>query len=166
MSATRRAAVARRVISSSLNSSDFVGFAMMLHTLEKAYPPAGRCIYCNKTSGPLSREHIIPYALGGRLTLPKATCPVCQKITCRIEDFVARRWLGRFRKRLTLPSQTRKSRQETDFDVRVHHHGGAIKMVNVDIEDYPRILGLPVLPEPAMLGWAPTREPSRPIQSN
>ncbi len=50
------------------------------------YPPVGRCIYCGAVNGPLSREHIVPYALGGNWILQKASCAECAKKTCQTES--------------------------------------------------------------------------------
>ena len=42
----------------------------------------GHCIYCLADSVPLSREHIVPYALNGELVLPKAeSARPCHRIT-------------------------------------------------------------------------------------
>jgi hypothetical protein len=55
----------------------------------------GRCIYCDETSPPLTREHVLPRGLGGDdspecsdtpLVLRDASCARCQNITKRIEQ--------------------------------------------------------------------------------
>lgn len=47
----------------------------------KTYRPGPmRCIYCTKYDGELSKEHIIPKKLGGKLVLHKASCKACAKI--------------------------------------------------------------------------------------
>lgn len=49
----------------------------------------GKCIYCGRTDGPLSREHIIPKGLNGEWTLIEASCEYCREITSRFErDFL------------------------------------------------------------------------------
>ncbi len=58
------------------------------------FPPAKQCIYCGKTDGNLTDEHIIPLSLGGRYILPKATCQTCQNYTSKMELAVARHYLG------------------------------------------------------------------------
>lgn len=50
-------------------------FHLPSHT-EKIYQPVNVCIYCGGT-GALSDEHIIPFGLGGRWVLPKASCAEC-----------------------------------------------------------------------------------------
>lgn len=51
--------------------------------------PVGACIYCGATDN-LSDEHVVPFALGGNLVLPDASCPRCAKITSRFERRVLR----------------------------------------------------------------------------
>lgn len=58
------------------------------------YQPADRCIYCGTVNDSLTREHIIPYALGGDLVLPKSSCETCQKITSKNEFKIARQLYG------------------------------------------------------------------------
>lgn len=46
--------------------------------------PLGRCMYCLAPGGPgvvLTEEHLVPRALGGRLTLRDAVCEPCRRIT-------------------------------------------------------------------------------------
>ena len=53
------------------------------------YQPLGRCMYCLAAGGAgveLSEEHLIPRALGGRLTLPDAVCEPCRRLTGRLEQ--------------------------------------------------------------------------------
>ena len=50
------------------------------------YAPLGRCLYCLASGVPLTEEHLIPRALGGRLTLPDAVCEPCRRITGRLEQ--------------------------------------------------------------------------------
>jgi hypothetical protein len=56
------------------------------------YGPIGRCIYCGCLGGTkgLSDEHIVPYSLGGRAELLKASCSECAKETSRLERYLAR----------------------------------------------------------------------------
>jgi hypothetical protein len=53
------------------------------------YAPLGHCLYCLVTAGngvALTEEHLIPRALGGRLTLRDAVCEPCRRITGRLEQ--------------------------------------------------------------------------------
>jgi uncharacterized Fe-S cluster-containing radical SAM superfamily enzyme len=58
------------------------------------FDPIGECIYCGTKEGPLSREHIIPFALNGDRILPEASCTACGKITGKIEQYVTKTMLA------------------------------------------------------------------------
>ena len=51
-----------------------------------AYQRVGQCIYCDSRKGKLTKEHIIPYALGGIPFLWKASCARCRKETGDFEE--------------------------------------------------------------------------------
>lgn len=84
----------------------------------RVFPAVGRCIYCDSTDS-LSDEHIVPYFLRGKMTLPASSCETCRKVTHRFETAVAeatkmvraqwkmpsrkRSWRGLFAKGLTNP---------------------------------------------------------------
>jgi hypothetical protein len=72
------------------------------------YAPAGKCIYCGRTVGRLTIEHIIPQSLGGNLLLPKATCGSCSKITEGFETAVSRNFFWPIRTQMRFPSKKRK----------------------------------------------------------
>jgi hypothetical protein len=50
------------------------------------HAPLGRCLYCLSSGVPLTEEHLIPRALGGRATLRDAVCEPCRRITGRLEQ--------------------------------------------------------------------------------
>jgi len=50
------------------------------------HAPLGRCLYCLASGVPLTEEHLIPRALGGRRTLRDAVCEPCRRITGRLEQ--------------------------------------------------------------------------------
>ena len=47
--------------------------------------PLACCMYCLATGVPRTEEHLIPQALGGRLTLRDAVCEPCRRLTGRLE---------------------------------------------------------------------------------
>lgn len=58
------------------------------------HAPLGRCMYCLATAGAglaLTEEHLLPRALGGRLTLRDAVCEPCRRITGRLEQLTLAR---------------------------------------------------------------------------
>lgn len=74
------------------------------------YAPVGCCIYCGTTAGELTKEHIVPFGLGGNLILPKASCRDCATVTGGVEHFCLRPMLGPFRIRLALPTRRPEER--------------------------------------------------------
>jgi hypothetical protein len=64
----------------------------------------GVCIYCGATAG-LTREHVLPYGLGGDLVLKDASCPECSKETSKLELRLLRGHWWPYRQFLGLPSR-------------------------------------------------------------
>ncbi|HEY9024102.1 MAG TPA: HNH endonuclease, partial [Burkholderiaceae bacterium] len=52
----------------------------------RRHAPLGRCLFCLAKGVPLTEEHLVPRALGGRLTLRDAVCEPCRRITGRHEQ--------------------------------------------------------------------------------
>ena len=50
------------------------------------HAPLAQCMYCLATGMPRTEEHLIPRALGGRLTLRDAVCEPCRRATGRLEQ--------------------------------------------------------------------------------
>jgi hypothetical protein len=53
--------------------------------------PLACCMYCLATGVPRTEEHLIPQALGGRLSLRDAVCEACRRITGRHEHLTLER---------------------------------------------------------------------------
>lgn len=64
----------------------------------------GQCIYCKATAS-LTREHVLPYGLGGNLVLKDASCPTCSKETSKLELRLLRGHWWPYRQFLGLPSR-------------------------------------------------------------
>lgn len=104
--------------------------------------PVGSCIYCGATGEEvdLTKEHVIPLALGGRYILPKSSCKDCATITGRFEARVLRGGLRGIREHLKLESRTKKRPTELPlFDV----NGEEGRTEKVAVEDYPALVILP-----------------------
>lgn len=73
----------------------------------------GYCLYCSTNTGILSKEHVLPFGLGGRWTLLRASCEACAKVTGQIEGRLLRKaWLPA-RHRTSMPSRRLESRPDT-----------------------------------------------------
>lgn len=100
------------------------------------YPEVGRCIYCGIGSGPLTDEHPIPFALGGHLVLPKASCRDCAKQTHAYEYTTCRTTLGNLRMRHGFPTRRKKERP-THIEIGTRDSSGRTGRIKVPFVEYP-----------------------------
>jgi hypothetical protein len=83
----------------------------------------GRCIYCGSTHG-LTREHVLPYGLGGDLVLKAASCASCAAETSKLELRLLRGHWWPHRQFLGLPSR-RSNEQIPDLVVTIVRPDGS-----------------------------------------
>ena len=102
------------------------------------YKPVGRCIYCGSEKN-LEKEHIIPYALGSDVILPKSTCRNCAKITGHFEQEVLRGPMWPVRKLLKLKSRTKHVNAPKTMKLLICKNEEE-KQIEVPLEEYPAIL--------------------------
>jgi hypothetical protein len=114
----------------------------------KRYDPIGECVYCHAAPGhdDLTLEHIVPDGLAGRLSLQKASCGDCQKITHKIEEFCLRRQFLEARTHLKMGRRRPKERLSA---LRVFRHSADEPFPNLSEVDW-RWENLPVSLHP----WA------------
>ena len=109
----------------------------MVKSVEHRYDPIGHCIYCGATefpggAGRFSDEHIFPYALGGRMVLPEASCDTCAKIiNGQIESPFMRNEWGHLRAKQKFP--TRKP-QKRRTQIRIRNRTG--EHLSIPIRDH------------------------------
>lgn len=120
----------------------------------KSYPPVRRCIYCGQTEGKLSREHIIPFSLGGNLVLPYASCATCADKTKRFEQIVARSIYGSLRLRGQFPTRN-PSERPTHLSTIVMRPDGSSESVQVPAAEVPRAFAGLLLPVAGILSKRP-----------
>jgi hypothetical protein len=110
----------------------------------------GRCIYCDATGVPLSKEHIVPVALGGSDVLLDAVCRTCQpKINDGFESRLLRSSLLAFRSALGLPTRNHARRPITmPVDV---NRGGIWTTEELEVDGLPAQVSWPVMKAPAFL---------------
>ncbi|MBI9049563.1 MAG: hypothetical protein JEZ00_09095 [Anaerolineaceae bacterium] len=114
------------------------------------YPGLGKCIYCGKSNTKLSKEHIIPFGLGGNLILSHSSCKGCAKITSQFERFIQHEMLGPARIKLNLP--TRRPQKRPKQLTLVYHSGDMQKKFeSLSIEEFPSVIAGFDFPEPALL---------------
>jgi hypothetical protein len=118
-----------------------------IHTTTRA-DPVGICIYCGSEEG-LSDEHVVPFGLGGRLVLPKATCAQCAAVTSAFEHKVLRGFMRDARTVGRFPTRRPEERPST-----ISHgikRGDHIETVELPLDKSCGLLQLPQLERPAFL---------------
>lgn len=114
---------------------------------DKSYRSVDRCIYCGDSTG-LGGEHIIPYGLGGRWVLPRASCTACAKITSAFEGTCQRTILGPLRMHYNLPTRRPDERPTTlPLEVKVRP-GDDWSIMHVDRNICPFLVLFPILGPP------------------
>lgn len=106
----------------------------------KVYNPVLTCIYCgvpHTPESPLGKEHIIPYSLGGRMVLPRASCTDCSKKTRDFETICARKMFGPLRIAMGLPTRNPSERPSTLSITELYGDGARVRYVDAD--DHPAI---------------------------
>ena len=92
----------------------------------------GQCIYCGATAG-LTREHVMPYGLGGDLVLKDASCSTCANETSKLELRLLRGHWWPYRRFLGLPSR-RSGETVPDLPVTVLQANGTSLSANLPME--------------------------------
>ena len=109
----------------------------------------GRCIYCGSTKD-LSDEHIIPYGLGGKSVLEKASCKRCASITSQFEKEVLRETYFEFRNSMNFPTRNKQNRPESIL-INVETNDGEIKELTIPSQEHPGFLPMIEFEEPGIL---------------
>ena len=112
--------------------------------------PAVACIYCGSKVPNRSREHIIAYALGGDVTIPKGSCEACQRIIHKFETAVLRGPMQMVRYIQSMPSRTKHkdAPQTVPLSVTIK---GEKRNIKVPIDEAPVLLAFPTFDEPSYL---------------
>jgi hypothetical protein len=124
---------------------------------KKIYAPIGNCIYCSASNN-LNDEHIIPFGLGGRMELPKSSCPECSSKTSIFEHTCLRTMYGPLRLLYDLPSRRKKSRPKTlplKVKFKPNEEWSKIQVVQ---DRYPFLITFPYFSMPNLLTESPSRE--------
>lgn len=125
--------------------------------MSRGLPPVNRCIYCGASDVLLSREHVVPFGLGGNIVLPKASCAKCAAATASLEGYCLGMMLGVYRGRTKYPSRQKKFRK-SNVSVAVTYADGSEGDMVIPVGDFPELLMLPVFPSARILaGLAPEK---------
>lgn len=110
---------------------------------------ANGCIYCESTVQ-LSREHILPYALGGTTTIPRGSCEKCRRITHEFETAVLRGPMQMVRYIENMPSGTKHKDAAKTIPVKVTINDREVE-IDAPRDEAPILLPFPVFGPPDYL---------------
>jgi hypothetical protein len=114
--------------------------------------PVGFCIYCGSKEN-LSDEHVVPFALGGNVILPDASCPNCAAITSAFEGSVLRGFMREGRTAGRFPTRRPKERPTTlPLSIK---RGDEMESIALAPVESPGFLQLPMLESAAFLVGRP-----------
>jgi hypothetical protein len=123
-----------------------------LETVRKIYGLVGRCIYCGTQEGDLTREHIIPAGLGGRMILPRASCEKCADATKKVEQTCLRTMFGAARIRMGFHTNHPKQRPaELPVHILTQQNPPAYEIKSVPASSHPSDLFFMELPAPRLV---------------
>lgn len=121
-----------------------------------SYPPLGECMYCG-AKDKLSDEHIIPYAMYGKLVFPQSSCDDCAVITSKIERKVLRGFTFDARVVGNFPSR-RKMDRPTKLKAKLLTADDSVVEKEIGVSEMPAFLTLPTFaPATALSGKPPVR---------
>jgi hypothetical protein len=120
----------------------------------------GRCIYCNASEG-LTREHVLPFGLGGDLVLRDASCPSCSRETSKLELRLLRGHWWPYRQFLGLPSR-RSGEIVPDLPVKIKRVDGTEINATLPMVEQSVALVLEFDPPSMLSGNTREEEPSAP----
>lgn len=131
--------------------------------MSRTYPPFCKCIYCGSYDEKLTREHIIPFSLGGNLVLPAASCEACADVTKRIEQKVAQDTYGIHRAYTLAPSRRKKHRHQETLARKVQVQGvdfnGNSVTALVPVQELPRLpMAVELMPPKLLLPGRPDND--------
>jgi hypothetical protein len=118
------------------------------------FRPAWKCIYCGATGKKvrLGKEHVIPFSMGGKLVLPRASCFECAKKTRDIETYIGRKAFGNFRIRNRFPTRHPEERPEAlPFDAFFENNVRRIERRFSSVSSHPTTFMMPVYGPPGIL---------------
>ncbi len=108
--------------------------------------PADACIYCGSLVG-RSREHILPFALGGTVTIQRGSCEKCRKITHHFETAVLRGPMRMVRYIQNAPSRSKHKDVPKTIPVKSTRDGRDV-VIEALRDEAPILLPFPVFEPP------------------
>ena len=122
--------------------------------------PIGSCIYCGSLDD-LSKEHVLPYGLGGDLILKAASCSSCRKATSKLELRLLRGHWWPYRRFLGLKSR-RPKEQVPDLQVKLKRRDGSEAVAQLPMAQQSLALVFELDPPSILRGEIRTDVPNAP----
>ena len=111
---------------------------------------AGKCIYCGRTGGRLTKEHILPFGLSGSAVIQEASCESCAAITGRFEQKLQRGHLWPLRIYRDLQSRSKHADAPATWPIEVERDGQTVAL-DLPVDDLPLLIHFPVFRPPRQL---------------
>jgi hypothetical protein len=118
----------------------------------------GECIYCGSLND-LTDEHVLPYALGGQLVLPKASCKSCSAKTGKLEQKLLRGHWWPYRKMLGLQTRSPAASNELKSVKIIKANGDEISG-EMPLESFVAAIVFKLHPPSILIGNETSGEPS------
>ena len=116
-------------------------------------------MYCLATGVPRTEEHLVPRALGGRLTLRDAVCESCRRLTGRLEQATLDREFAVPRTLLALKRRRARATGPSRLPL-VMLEGDATPSASTPAT-FPRAFSLPAFDPPGLLAGVARTAPAR-----
>ena len=116
--------------------------------LNKQFSPLNICMYCGSKEN-LTKEHIVPFGLGGPGAIPSSSCKICAKKTSKFERHVLRGPMWGLRAHLGIKSRRPKDMPKTLPIILIKNDGES--EVDLPIEEHPVFLHFPIFAPPSKL---------------
>lgn len=117
----------------------------------------GTCIYCGSVDD-LTDEHVLPYALGGKLVLSRASCKACAAITGRLEQKLLRGHWWPYRKKLGLQSRNPAAANELK-SIKIIKANGETLTGQMPLESFVAAIVFELAPPTILAGQVQEGEP-------
>ena len=116
------------------------------------YPKVNRCVYCGRSDGKLTKEHIVPRGLHGNLVLPAASCEQCAKVTSELERRVLKGFMERGRRAMGISSRHKGRTASPSTTIELIGNDGEKRAFEASFDASPQVMHLPVFSLPLRLG--------------
>lgn len=116
------------------------------------------CVYCGANVD-LSKEHVIPEGLGGRLIIYNASCKSCAEKTCKLEGSLLRGHWWSARQFLGIVSKKSHKKVVPDLKVKLHSADGSVADATIPMREHTLTLIFEFPAPTILIGQTTENEP-------